>query len=101
MCWRAYAPYAKHVTGCELKEARPVTLGKDDLDGVRLLHITGQRELKLTEAQRAALKRYVAGGGTLLVDAFAGANGFATSARRESNRVCWTTIGTSDSNTEA
>src|SRR5205085_3855923 len=87
MCWRAYAPYAKHVTGCELKEARPVTLSKDDLNGIRLLHITGQRELKLTDADRATLKRYVAGGGTVLVDAFAGASGFATSARRELEAV--------------
>jgi hypothetical protein len=83
MCWRSYAPYAKHVTGCELKETRPVTLGKDDLAGLRLLHITGQRELKLTDGQREALKRYVAGGGTVLVDAFVGAGPFAASARRE------------------
>jgi hypothetical protein len=83
MCWRSYASYAKHVTGCELKETRPVTLGKDDLASARLLHITGQRALKLTAAEREALKRYVAGGGTVLVDAFVGADGFATPARRE------------------
>jgi hypothetical protein len=87
MCWRSYASYAKHVTGCELKESRPVVLSKDDLAGIRLLHLTGLRELKLTEAERAVLKRYVEGGGTVLVDAFTGAPAFATSARRELEAV--------------
>jgi hypothetical protein len=82
MCWRMFAPYAKHITGCELKEGRAVVLGKDDLAAARLLHITGLHALRLSEAERAALKRYVADGGTVLVDAYAGSGAFAASARK-------------------
>jgi len=83
LCWQAYAPYARHVTGCKLVESPPVTLGKDALEGVGLLHITGREKLELPAQQRAALKAFVDGGGTLLVDAYAGSPRFAASARSE------------------
>ena len=80
-CWRRYAEYARHVTGCELVEKDPVDLAKDDLTGIKLLHMTGKHAFDLNEAQRQALKAYVEGGGTLLVDACSGSNRFAGSAR--------------------
>ena len=86
-CWRMFAPYVLHVTGCELKDAPAIALGRDKLDGVALLHITGRRELKLTPAERAALKRFAEGGGTVLVDAYAGSKAFAASARAELGTV--------------
>ncbi|NQU25069.1 MAG: DUF4159 domain-containing protein [Candidatus Nealsonbacteria bacterium] len=83
LCWQKYAPYAMHVTGGKLVEVPPVSLGTDDLKDVRLLHLTGRHRLHLSDAQRAALKKYVDAGGTLLVDAYAGSSEFATSARGE------------------
>ena len=81
--WRQFGPYARHVTGCALKEAPPVTLGKDDLKGVHLLHLTGRGDFRLSGAERSALKQFAAGGGTILADAFAGSPPFAAAARRE------------------
>jgi len=82
-CWQKLEPLAKHVTGRTLKEAKPVTLGKDSLAGVRLLHLTGRTALALTEAERAALKKFVEGGGTVLVDPHAGSPAFAKAMRKE------------------
>ncbi len=83
MCWRKFAPYAGHVTGCELKELSPAGLAKGELDKVRLLHITGRYWLKFTAGERTALKKFVEDGGTVLVDAYAGSPSFAKSARAE------------------
>jgi len=81
MCWPKFAPYVKHITGCELTESSPVTLTKDSLEGFRLLHLTGREELTLSTEERAELKRFVASGGTVLVDAYAGSPVFAASAK--------------------
>lgn len=86
-CWQKFSPYVKHLTGCELTEASPVTLGKDSLDGVQLLHLTGRVGLKLTNVERAALKKFAESGGTVLVDAYAGAPEFAAAARQELEAV--------------
>jgi hypothetical protein len=87
MCWRMFAPYVLHVTGCRLEDTRAIALGRDKLDGVALLHITGRRELKLTPAERRELKRFAESGGTVLVDAYAGSRPFAASARAELEAV--------------
>lgn len=84
VCWQVYAPYASHVTGCTLDERPPVSLGKNnELKDVRLLHLTGRGTLRLSDRERSAAEQYVASGGTLLVDAYAGAPAFAASARAE------------------
>src|SRR5262249_40616648 len=44
---------------------------------------TGRGALALTEAERTALKEYVGGGGTVLVDAHAGSAEFARTARKQ------------------
>ena len=85
--WGALAPYFRHVTGCQLQERPAVDPGKDDLAGIKLLHITGRHEMKLSDAQRAGLKKYVEAGGTVLVDAWAGSADFARSARAELEAV--------------
>jgi hypothetical protein len=83
MAWTIFAPYAKHVTGCDLREMPPVTLGKDKLEGIRLLHLSGRHNLQLSRLERNALKEFVENGGTVLVDATAGSREFARSARAE------------------
>src|SRR5262249_22807303 len=82
-CWQKLEPLARHLTGRTFTEAKPVVLGKDSLEGVNLLHVTGRTDLKFTEAERDALKKFVEGGGTVLVDAYAGAPAFAGAARKE------------------
>ena len=86
-CWQKFAPVVTHLTGRKLDEAAPVMLGRENLDDIRLLHITGRQTLKLGEAGRKALKEYVEGGGTVLVDAYAGSPEFARSARAELEAV--------------
>jgi len=81
MCWRKFAPYVKHITGCELTEASPVILAKSSLDDIRILHLTGREKLTLSMKERAELKQFVASGGTVLVDAYAGSPAFAASAK--------------------
>ena len=85
--WTEFAPYAKHVTGCDLKEIQPVVLGQSALDDVRLLHVTGRRELKLSSNEREALKGFIASGGTVLVDSYAGSPRFAAAAKAELEAV--------------
>jgi hypothetical protein len=80
--WDKLGPLAKHMTGLTFKEADPVELGKDALKDVKLLHLTGRSAVVLTEAERTALKEFVQGGGTLLVDAHAGSTEFARAARK-------------------
>ncbi len=58
-------------------------LGKDSLEGVRLLHVTGRTGLTFTEAERDALKKFVQGGGTVLADPHAGSPAFAKAIRKE------------------
>jgi hypothetical protein len=82
-CWPRFAPYLQHISGCKLEEKPGVNLAQDDLSGVKLLHLTGREAFEFSDAERAALKKYVQKGGTLLVDAYGGAGEFATAARRE------------------
>jgi hypothetical protein len=81
--WDRLAPLARHLTGLTFEQSDPVTLGKDSLKDVKLLHLTGRSALVLTAAERKALKEYVQGGGTLLVDAHAGKAEFAQAARKQ------------------
>ncbi|MCC6417593.1 MAG: DUF4159 domain-containing protein, partial [Gemmataceae bacterium] len=81
--WDMLAPLGKHLTGRTFQQTAPVALGKDALKDVKLLHLTGRTALTLTEAERTALKEYVRGGGTVLVDAHAGSAEFARTARKQ------------------
>jgi hypothetical protein len=81
--WDTLTPLAKHLTGREVKQQGPVVLGKDSLKDVNLLHLTGRDAVALNESERQALKVFVGGGGTVLVDAHAGAPEFARTARKE------------------
>ncbi len=87
MTWLTMAEYVRHVTGYELKESSPVHLNAEALKTIQLLHLSGRHKFHLREEERLALKGYVENGGTILVDAFAGSNEFAESARNELEAV--------------
>lgn len=80
--WAETAAYVQHVTGLAVQEAEPVDLARPVPGGVHLLHLSGREALTLTDAELAHLKAWIAGGGTLLVDAWGGSPAFADSARR-------------------
>jgi hypothetical protein len=80
--WDKLAPLGKHLTGLTFKQAEPVVLGKDEPKDLKLLHLTGRSSLTLNDAELKALKEFVRGGGTVLVDAHAGSKEFASSARK-------------------
>jgi hypothetical protein len=56
-----------------------VELGAGPLDKVKVAHLTGTTRFKLDDAAKAQLKKFVADGGTLLIDAAGGAEAFASS----------------------
>jgi len=62
---------------------RNVKLGKDSLEGVKVAHLTGTSKFKLDDKQRESIKSFVAGGGTLVVDAAGGSVAFAESVEGE------------------
>jgi hypothetical protein len=50
--------------------------------GYQMAHLTGTTKFKFNPEQEAEIKKFVAGGGTLLIDAAGGSNDFATSAEK-------------------
>jgi hypothetical protein len=60
-------------------DTKTVELGKNALGGTKIATLTGTGEYKFTDAQAAELKKFVDGGGTLIVDAAGGNSPFATS----------------------
>ncbi len=79
--WQTAAAFARHVTGVGITDRGAVALTDEKLKGVDLLHITGRGGVKVSEAERAALRTFVGRGGTLLVDAWAGDAAFGADAR--------------------
>jgi Domain of unknown function (DUF4159) len=66
----------------------PVELGKGLLTSdFKLAHLTGTAMFTLTAPQRLEIKKYVDGGGTLLMDAAGGKSAFALSAQEELGKI--------------
>ncbi len=85
--WQRLAAILHNRDRIELKTTI-VELGKDSLGGdVTLAHLTGTGKLKLNDAARAALKKFVDDGGTLLVDSAGGNTVFAQSAELELDSI--------------
>lgn len=80
--WRRLANVMYNQAGIGLT-AEPVPLNAGALSRFRIAHLTGTAAFKLDETARARLKMFVAGGGTLIVDAAGGSAAFATSAQAE------------------
>jgi hypothetical protein len=82
--WRRLAAIMHNERGVDLDvETVKLGTGKLKADTYKLAHLTGTQKFKLTEAQRKELKDYVAGGGTLVVDAAGGAVDFKDAAEAE------------------
>ncbi len=85
--WTSFAPYVKHVLGITIEEVQPLKLTDEKLSEVQLLHLTGRHSFKLSAKQQTALQEYVAGGGSVLIDAYSGSASFAEAAEREMKKV--------------
>lgn len=66
---------------------KPVELGKGQLADQKIAHLTGTFELKLTDAQQDEIKKFIAAGGTLLIDAAGGSTSFATAVEAELGKL--------------
>ena len=66
----------------KLDVAGPMDIKDLAASGAAVATLTGTGELKLTDAQKAALKTYVEKGGLLVVDAAGGSRAFADSAEK-------------------
>jgi hypothetical protein len=64
-------------------EVEPVDLGSGSLAGYKIAHITGTTKFKPDAAAKAQLKKFIADGGTLLVDAAGGSSAFAEAMEGE------------------
>jgi hypothetical protein len=66
-----------------------VNLGEGKLDNAtyKVAHLTGTDPFILSDGQRAEIKKFVDGGGTLIVDACGGNSAFVTSATKELNAI--------------
>lgn len=83
LAWKRFALMLGNRQHVKLNVTEPIDiteLGKHD---AKLAAITGMGTLDLTDAQKSALRTFVADGGTLIVDAAGGNEAFATSARKE------------------
>jgi hypothetical protein len=64
-------------------DVETVELGSGSLDGFKFAHLTGTTKFKPDDAAKAQLKKFIAAGGTLLVDAAGGSEAFATAMEPE------------------
>jgi hypothetical protein len=64
-------------------QVSPTKLSAPNLAELKVLHITGTSAWKLDDKDRAALKKFIDGGGTILIDAAGGNSEFATTAENE------------------
>jgi hypothetical protein len=54
-------------------------LGKNQIGAAKIAHLTGAAPYKFSDAEKDELKRFIAGGGTLVIDVAGGNGGFAGS----------------------
>ncbi|HEY8668565.1 MAG TPA: DUF4159 domain-containing protein [Tepidisphaeraceae bacterium] len=81
--WRRLANVVHNDLSMKLA-VEDVELGGDKkLDGFAVAHLTGTDKFTLSEAEHNRLRKFVAGGGTLLVDSCGGGGDFTAAAQAE------------------
>ncbi|HEX8339557.1 MAG TPA: DUF4159 domain-containing protein [Tepidisphaeraceae bacterium] len=68
-------------------DVKSVELGKDALDGYKIAHLTGTDRFELTDPQRDAIKKFVAAGGLLVIDACGGVGEFDAAVQSEMTKI--------------
>jgi hypothetical protein len=77
--WTRFARWFGWETGCGV-EVKGVDFDGLDAGAAPLAHLTGSAAFSPTEDQASALRRYIDGGGVLLIDCAGGSTAFADSA---------------------
>ncbi|MCG3126686.1 MAG: hypothetical protein CHACPFDD_01538 [Phycisphaerae bacterium] len=80
--WKRFGQYMQNETGTRLEINDGVALDSEEFKKVRVAHMTGSAPLQLSATEIAALRRFLTGGGTLLVDAASGSTAFAESVEK-------------------
>ncbi len=81
--WQRLAAWMNNTAATRLLVEPDVALDSTELQDFRVAYMTGTRAFELTAGERAGLRRFLAGGGTLLADAAGGSTAFARSFERE------------------
>jgi hypothetical protein len=84
--WRRMSAYMHKTNGVDV-DFQPVQLGDGKLDGFKVAHLTGTFKLSLPAAQQDEIKKFVLGGGTLIVDACGGRPEFISSAQTQLEQI--------------
>jgi len=82
----AFTRFARMMAGeadTDVQLLGPVRIAKLPASGAQIAVMTGTGRFELSKAARAALQAYVAGGGTLVIDAAGGDQAFAEAARTQ------------------
>lgn len=80
--WRRLAAVLRNESADELI-VEPVVLGVAALDEYRVAHLTGTQAIKLDDKQRADVRAFVDGGGTLIIDSCGGSSAFGLAIESE------------------
>ncbi len=83
LAWQRLAIMAGNSLGIKLDVTEPMDITKLDAAKWPAAHMTGTGELKLTADESAAMKKYLAGGGTLIVDSAGGDKTFSASVEKD------------------
>ena len=82
LAYKRLALLMGHRTRTKLEVLGPIRIAALAGSGAKVATLTGTGPLKLSAADRKALKQFVAAGGTLVIDAAGGSRPFADSARK-------------------
>ncbi|HTL29409.1 MAG TPA: DUF4159 domain-containing protein [Tepidisphaeraceae bacterium] len=83
--WRRLGAILHNTKKIDL-QIEPAKLG-DDLKDAKLAHLTGTSAIQITDDQRAALKKWIDAGGTLVIDAAGGSTDFAKAIEAELDKL--------------
>ncbi len=80
LAWKRFAILMRERTGTDLKVSQPIPLSDLPKSGTKTAVMSGVGEFDLSDKERKVLKKFITGGGTLIIDAAAGDIDFAESA---------------------
>jgi hypothetical protein len=83
--WRRFAAILHNQKKLDL-QVEPIKLG-DNLRDIKLAHLTGTAAFTMSDAQRAALKKWIESGGTLVIDSAGGSTEFAKTIEAELDKL--------------
>lgn len=87
LAWQRFSLLMGNREHVKLDVTEPMSIGELSDQDAKIAAMTGLGSLKLTEAEKVDLRKFLEGGGTLIVDAAGGNEAFAESARKQLDDV--------------